>query len=324
MRIFASDKIAAIMKKLGMRENEVIEHALVSRAVENAQRKVEGHNFDLRKHLLEFDDVANEQRRVIYSQRDELMIASDISETIDAMRKHVVSTLIDEYIPPHSLEEQWEVLGLEQDLAQTFGVSFKVKQALEEDEHLHEETLRQKINAVVDAAYQTKVTTIGQELMKQIEKSIMLRVLDTHWKEHLAAMDRLREGIHLRGYAQQNPKQEYKRESFKMFTEMLENIKRDVIRTIFSVEIKNDQDAALLEEERRKEVEREQERMNCSHAEIKALTDQGKGKLSVEVEKTDEGAEETKPLVRASRKVGRNEPCPCGSGKKYKSCHGKL
>lgn len=331
MRIFASDKIAAIMKRLGMRENEVIEHSLVTRAVENAQRKVEGHNFDIRKHLLEFDNVANEQRRVIYEQRDSLMKAADISETVNIMRRDVIKSFIDTCIPPHSLEEQWEILLLEQELLDTFGIEFHAKQALEEDPVLHEETLRAKILAAADAVYQGKIAKIGIEVMQQIEKSIMLRVLDMHWKEHLAAMDRLREGIHLRGYAQQNPKQEYKRESFKMFTQMLDNIKRDVIRMLFSVEIRDDKDVAALEEERRREVERDQERANYIHATAAALansagaTDAARGNGGNDSANMDAG-EETEiaaPIVREGRKVGRNEPCPCNSGKKFKACCGK-
>ncbi|MCL5261490.1 MAG: preprotein translocase subunit SecA [Gammaproteobacteria bacterium] len=319
MRIFASDRIAGIMKRLGMQENEVIEHSLVTRAVESAQRKVEGHNFDIRKHLLEFDDVANEQRKVIYTQRDDLMAAKDVAETIEAIREDVVNNVIDGYIPPRSLDEHWDIVGLERQIQQDFGVTLPIKQWLEEESALHEESLRKRILDELTKVYREKEAKVEPTIMRQIEKSIMLQILDMQWKEHLAAMDHLREGIHLRGYAQQNPKQEYKRESFRMFTEMLDAVKLNVIRALYAVQIRSDEEIQALEEERREALEREQQKMNFIHSDATAIQND-------EVEGTAEKAEAASPIpfVRHAPKVGRNDPCPCGSGKKYKQCHGKI
>jgi preprotein translocase subunit SecA len=317
LRIFASDRIALIMKKLGMKENEAIEHSLVSRAVENAQRKVEGHNFDIRKHLLEFDDVANEQRKVIYKQRDDLMAAADIAETIEMVREDAIGSIVDFFIPPQSLEEQWDVIGLERQLQQDFGVNLQIKWWLEKDSSLHGETLRHKVLNELAKAYHLKESQINAETMRHIERSIMLQALDLHWKNHLAAMDHLREGIHLRGYAQQNPKQEYKRESFLMFKQMLEDIKRDVVRTLYSVQIKTEEDAIAVEEERRHMAEKEQNKMNFTHASASAIPE---GKDAV----AKGSAASNDPYVREDPKVGRNDPCHCGSGKKFKQCHGRL
>ncbi|MBU0744210.1 MAG: preprotein translocase subunit SecA [Gammaproteobacteria bacterium] len=316
LRIFASDRIASVMKKLGMKENEVIEHSLVSRAVENAQRKVEGHNFDIRKGLLEFDNVANEQRQVIYKQRDELMEAGDIAETIEVMRGDVISSVIDTFIPPQSIEEQWDVSGLERQLQQDFGVKMHISDWLAQDASLHEESLRTKITNELAEIYREKEAQVDSESMRNIERSIMLQVLDTQWKEHLAAMDHLRDSIHLRGYAQQNPKQEYKREAFHMFTRMLDNIKRDVVRVLYSIHIKTKEDAAEVEEERRRVAQQEQNKLNFIHA---------PGGTAAANDSESEGEkDDNSPFVREEPKVGRNDSCPCGSGKKFKHCHGQL
>lgn len=315
MRIFASERIAMIMKKLGMKEDEVIEHSMITRAVENAQRKVEGHNFDIRKHLLEFDDVANEQRKVIYKQRDDLMEATDIAETIEMIREDAANSIIDTFIPPQSLEEQWNISGLEMYLQQDLGIHLQIKKWLELDSSLHEETLRHKILSELDDLYRQKEAQITPETMRHIERSIMLQALDSHWKNHLAAMDHLREGIHLRGYAQQNPKQEYKRESFLLFKQMLEDIKRDVLRTLYIVQVKNEDDVEAAEEERRLLAEKEQNKMHFIHA----STDSPLLK-----EETQRSPANNETYVREIPKVGRNDLCPCGSGKKFKHCHGKL
>ncbi len=309
MRIFASDRVAMIMQKLGMEEGEAIEHPWVSKAIENAQRKVEGHNFDIRKQLLEYDDVANDQRKVIYEQRNELMGSDDISETIKGIRVDVVNNVINEFILPQSLEEQWDVLGLENALEHEFGQRMTVQQWLDADDELHEETLRARILEEIETAYQAKETQAGGEVLRHFEKAVMLQVLDTQWKEHLAAMDYLRQGIHLRGYAQKNPKQEYKREAFEMFTELLERIKHEVVGIISKVQVQDQADVDAVEEQRRTSGN-----MEFQHAEASALP---------EGENTAEGEAST-PFVRDGRKVGRNEPCPCGSGKKFKQCHGKL
>jgi preprotein translocase subunit SecA len=307
MRIFASERVAGLMKRLGMQEGEAIEHGLVSRAIENAQRKVEGHNFDIRKQLLEYDDVANDQRKVIYEQRNELMAEDDISETIAAIREDVVNEVIDGYIPPQSIEEQWDVEGLEDAMEGEFGLKMPIRQWLDEDDQLHEESLRQKILDTMNAAYQEKEAAIGSDVMRLVEKEIMLKVLDSQWKDHLAAMDHLRQGIHLRGYAQKNPKQEYKRESFELFSDMLERIKQEVITILARVQVQSEADIEAMEAQRRQA----DTNMQFEHQEA--------GALNAPAEEEGPGT-----YVREGRKIGRNEPCPCGSGKKYKQCHGKL
>lgn len=306
MRIFASDRISAIMTKLGMQEGEAIEHPWVSRALENAQRKVEGHNFDIRKQLLEYDDVANDQRKVIYGQRNELMAENDISATILAVREDVVNGSIDGFIPSGSIEEQWDVPGLEETIEGEFGLKLPIREWLEEDDHLHEETLREKILAEVEARHKAREETVGAEVMRMVEKQIMLQVLDNQWKDHLATMDHLRQGIHLRGYAQKNPKQEYKRESFELFSDMLDRIKQEVVAILSRVQIRGEEDVEAIESQRR----RSEGNMEFQHAAAGALGQPEQ--------------EEGKTFVREGRKVGRNEPCPCGSGKKFKQCHGRL
>jgi len=308
MRIFASERVSGLMQRLGMEDGEAIEHPWVSKAIENAQRKVEGHNFDMRKQLLEYDDVANDQRKVIYTQRNELMAMGDISESINTIREDVVNNIINAYIPPQSIEEQWDLEGLEDAIEGDFGAKADVRTWLKEDSALHEESLRTKILDSVIAAYQEKESEAGSETMRHIEKAVMLQVLDTQWKEHLAMMDQLRQGIHLRGYAQKNPKQEYKRESFEMFTDMLERIKHEVVTILSRVQVRSDEEIAAMEEQRRQQTGD----IEYQHADASAM---GNDEVS---------DEEHAPFVRDERKVGRNEPCPCGSGKKYKQCHGKL
>jgi len=310
MRIFASDRVSMIMQKLGMQRGEAIEHPWVSRAIENAQRKVEGHNFDIRKNLLEYDDVANDQRKVIYEQRNELMAQSDISETIKAIREDVVNGVIVQYIPPQSLEEQWDVDGLVDRLEEEFGVRLDIPGWLASDDKLYEETLRQRILDEMVNAYEEKERQAGAEVLRHFEKAVMLQVLDTLWKEHLAAMDYLRQGIHLRGYAQKNPKQEYKREAFELFSQLLDRIKAEVISVLSKVQVRAEEDVAAVEEQRRTQVQ-----MNYQHEEVSALSAE---------EQEVEAEQQPQPFVRDERKVGRNEPCPCGSGKKYKHCHGRL
>jgi len=310
MRIFASDRVSGLMQKLGMQEGEAIEHPWVSRAIENAQRKVEGHNFDIRKQLLEYDDVANDQRKVIYEQRNELMAEDDISDTITTIREDVVNNVVDEYIPPQSIEEQWDIKGLELRLEDDFAVKLDITGWLEQDSTLHEESLRKRILDEIVKVYEEKEQQVGSEVLRHFEKAVMLQVMDSLWKEHLAAMDYLRQGIHLRGYAQKNPKQEYKREAFELFAQLLERIKSEVISVVSKVEVKAEEDVAAVEEQRRNNVE-----MNYQHDEMSSFS---------EGEEEPEDDEAPQPFVRDGRKVGRNEPCPCGSGKKYKQCHGKI
>ncbi|WP_325891589.1 preprotein translocase subunit SecA [Grimontia sp. NTOU-MAR1] len=313
MRIFASERVSNMMKKLGMEEGEAIEHPWVNKAIENAQRKVEGRNFDIRKQLLEFDDVANDQRKVVYELRDELMENSDISEMIEQNREDIVNAVIDQYIPPQSLEEMWDIAGLEGRLKADFDVELPLQQWLDNDDKLYEEQLRDKIlNNIVDV-YKSKEAAVGPETLRNFEKAVMLQTLDTLWKEHLAAMDHLRQGIHLRGYAQKNPKQEYKRESFELFEGLLESLKSDVIMTLSKVRVQQPEEVDRMEEQRRAQAEAAARRQQMNHAEAEnQLADA----------ETQSGASET--VVRDGRKVGRNEPCPCGSGKKFKQCHGKI
>ncbi|MEN8178136.1 MAG: preprotein translocase subunit SecA [Pseudomonadota bacterium] len=313
MRIFASDKVGGMMKKLGMEKGEAIEHPWVTKAIENAQRKVEGRNFDIRKQLLEYDDVANDQRKVVYEQRNDLMEADDISDSIAALRTDVVAEIFQSYVPPQSMEEQWNVAGLSQALEEEFGGEWPIQQWLDEDHDLHEETLQQRILESLESISKEKQEATGSDAMRHFEKAVMLQTLDSHWKEHLASMDYLRQGIHLRGYAQKNPKQEYKREAFDMFTGMLGSIKREVTGMLAKVQVQYPEQMALQEEQ-----------AEASDFEFKHETFHGLGDEDQADEAPAAQEEEHHPFVREGRKIGRNEPCPCGSGKKYKQCHGRL
>ncbi len=317
MRIFASDRVKNFMKALGMESGEAIEHRMVTNAIEKAQRKVEGRNFDMRKQLLEYDDVANEQRKVIYHMRNSLLAADEIGQTIAEFRQEVLDASISAHIPPQSLPEQWDIPGLEAVLYSDFGARLPIQQWLDEDEKLYEETLREKIMQALLADYQEKEELAGPEALRTFEKQIVLRVLDDLWKEHLSTMDHLRHGIHLRGYAQKNPKQEYKRESFALFQDLLESIKRDSIRVLSHVQVRRE-DPAEEEARLRREAEELAKRMQFQHAEVSALD---------QPEEQPEAAGQPDVAVapvRTEPKIGRNEPCPCGSGKKYKHCHGQV
>lgn len=309
LRIFASDRVSAIMERLKMPEGEAIEHPWVTRAIENAQRKVEGRNFDIRKQLLEFDDVSNDQRKVIYQQRNELLEAADIADTVAAMRHDVIAGLLEQHIPPGSLEEQWEVPELEKSLQAELGLALPIHAWLEQETDLHEETLRERVNVAADAAYQAKVAQAGAEVMRQFESAVMLQSLDNHWREHLAALDHLRQGIHLRSYAQKNPKQEYKREAFELFSNLLDTIKREVTQITMMVQIRSESDVEAVEKPA------ELENVRYQHADYDE---------ALAAESEPESATAQQPFERSGVKVGRNDPCPCGSGKKYKQCHGRL
>jgi preprotein translocase subunit SecA len=316
MRIFASERVSVLMQKLGMGEGEAIEHPWVTKAIENAQRKVESRNFDIRKQLLEYDDVANDQRKVVYRQRDELMASGDISEIITAIRKDVVNKVITQYIPPRTMEEQWDIKELEAHLKQEFLTDIPIARMLEEDHNLHEETLRERIIDILEQSHRDKATSLPPEVLKRVEKSVMLQVLDNSWKEHLAAMDNLRQGIHLRGYAQKDPKQEYKREAFKMFAALLEHIKYEVIEILAKIQVRQEADAEAIDEQRQAPKE-----LHYEHADA--------GAADVEEQPAVIAEEPARPMppqpfVHDRPKVGRNDPCPCGSGKKFKQCHGKL
>ncbi len=310
LRIFASDRVAAIMNKFKLPEGEAIEHVWVNRAIENAQRKVEARNFDMRKQILEYDDVSNDQRKVIYQQRTELLESDDISETIQAMRSSVLDDTISMYVTPQSMEEQWDVPGLEKTLSSEFRLELPLEQWLEADKNFNEAALRERVAETATKLYQAKVEAVGAEGMHHYERAIMLQSVDVHWREHLSALDHLRQGIHLRGYAQKNPKQEYKREAFELFSSMLDVIKREVTQVLMTVQVRSEAEAEAVE------AAPAPENVQYHHADYEEALGQS----------DDAGAadEEHQPFVRDGRKIGRNDPCPCGSGRKYKQCHGKL
>ena len=308
LRIFASDRVSAIMEKLNMPDGEAIEHPWVTRAIENAQRKVEGRNFDIRKQLLEYDDVANDQRKVIYEQRNELLEAVDVGETILAMREDVLVSMMATHIPPDSVEELWDVPSLERELKAETGLDIPLQKMLEDNPDLHEETLRERILDAANSAYAAKEDLASADIMRQFERSVMLQSLDNHWREHLAALDHLRQGIHLRSYAQKNPKQEYKREAFELFEGLLNAVKSEVTKVTMLVQVKNEADVEAVEKPL------QVENLQYQHADY----DEALAKPA------DDAPIGEQPQVRAGIKVGRNDPCPCGSGKKFKQCHGVL
>ena len=319
LRIFASDRVASIMDRLKMPEGEAIEHPWVTRAIENAQRKVEARNFDIRKQLLEYDDVANDQRKVIYQQRNELLESSDITETLKAMRADVVNALVSAHVPRESLEEQWDIPGLEKAIAQELNLTLPVEEWLKNESDLGEEGMRGRIVDAAHAAYDAKLVPIDRDAMRQYERGVMLQSLDTHWREHLAQLDYLRQGIHLRGYAQKNPKQEYKREAFELFADMLERIKNEVTKHLLTVQVRS-----------REEVEQAErmpvvQNVHYEHADFAPSSAAGvNGEALADGDVAVEEEVKQQPYVRRGGKVGRNDSCPCGSGKKFKHCHGRL
>ncbi|MFA0478126.1 preprotein translocase subunit SecA [Vibrio splendidus] len=312
LRIFTSDRMAGLIQS-GMDEGEAIESKMLSRSIEKAQRKVEGRNFDIRKQLLEYDDVANDQRKVVYELRDELMSSDDISEMIEHNREDVLASVIDEYIAPQSLEDMWDIAGLQDRLKNDFDLDFDIQGWLDEDDKLYEEALRERILGMAVDSYKQKEEVVGAQVLRNFEKSVMLQTLDGLWKEHLAAMDHLRQGIHLRGYAQKNPKQEYKRESFELFEGLLDLLKTDVVTILSKVRVQQQEEVEKMEAQRQAQAEQAARRAQAQHA-------------TAENQLADDEADAASPqtVVRDERKVGRNEPCPCGSGKKYKQCHGKI
>jgi preprotein translocase subunit SecA len=308
LRIFAGERLRAIMDKLKMPEGEAIEHPLVTRSLESAQRKVEARNFDIRKQLLEYDDVSNDQRKVIYQQRNELLETDDISETITAMRHGVIAEIFRNHVPAESVEEQWDLPALERALTGELLIAAPVAEWVKSEPTLNDEEILARITQNADQAYQAKVELVGASTFHQFERNVMLQNLDTQWREHLSALDHLRQGIHLRGYAQKNPKQEYKREAFELFEALLDRVRNEVTRIVFTVQIRSQED--VEETAPHAEVQNVQ----YQHADF----DEALGGSDGEV---GEAAEQ--PAV-AGPKIGRNDPCPCGSGKKYKHCHGKL
>jgi preprotein translocase subunit SecA len=312
LRIFAGDRVKGIMERLNMPEGEAIEHPWVTRAIENAQRRVEQRNFDIRKQLLEYDDVANDQRRVIYHQRNELLESTDITETLDHMREGTLSDMIGAHIPPGSVEEQWDVAGLEKALAGELTLHLPLREWMEQEEELDEDALRARIVQAGHTHYKSKLEQVGREALHQFERAVMLQTLDNHWREHLAALDHLRQGIHLRGYAQKNPKQEYKREAFELFSMMLDTVRNEVTRILMTVQIRS------AEDQKKAEEPVDLVNVRYQHADYEeALAEPSPAP-------NQPAAPKAQPFVRGGQKVGRNDPCPCGSGKKYKQCHGKL
>ncbi len=323
MRIFASDWVQKAMKLIGMKEDDVIEDRLVSRQIEKAQRKVEAHNFDIRKNLLDFDDVNNDQRKVIYAQRDELLEAESVKDNIDGIRADVVADLVTRHVPPNSIDEQWDLPGLQAELAAEAGIDLPVTQWPQEIEELDAERIELRVQEALDAHFAQKEAQVGSETMRTLEKHVMLTVLDKGWKEHLARMDYLRQGIHLRGYAQKQPKQEYKKEAFELFSEMLESVKREVVTILSRLRIRTEEEVAELEAQERRMAEMQQRAMQFQHAESGGYgADEEAAQAQAAAQAAAAGVQGT--ILRDAPKVGRNDPCPCGSGKKYKHCHGQL
>jgi preprotein translocase subunit SecA len=320
MRIFASDWVQKAMRMMGMKEDDVIEDKLVSRQIEKAQRKVEAHNFDIRKNLLDFDDVNNDQRKVIYAQRDELLDAESVKDNVDGIRDDVIYDIVARFVPPNSIDEQWDLAGLEATLSSDLGLPLSLTDLVKRHEELDAAGIAEKVCEEVDRHFQEKEAAVGGETMRALEKHVMLTVLDQSWKEHLARMDYLRQGIHLRGYAQKQPKQEYKKEAFELFSEMLEHAKREVVTLLARVRIRSEEEVAALEAQERQQMEAQLRQAQFQHQDV------GGYSADEEAEQLALGAnpKQVAQVTREAPKVGRNDPCPCGSGKKYKHCHGQL
>jgi len=312
MRIFAADWVQRVMARMGLKEDDIIESPLVSKQIANAQRKVEAHNFDIRKNLLDFDDVNNDQRKVIYRQRDDLLDAESVQDNIDGIRSDVVAEIVERFVPPDSIDEQWDLPGLDATLIEEFGQRVNVAEMAKEKHEIDAEGIRLYVQEALDRLFTDKEASIGADTMRMLEKHIMLNVLDDNWKQHLARMDYLRQGIHLRGYAQKQPKQEYKKEAFELFSEMLEKVKREVVTLLARVRIRSEEEVAAMEAQERAQAEAQAQQMQFRHADV--------GGYGAD----EEAAQAEVQLAAAGPKVGRNDPCPCGSGKKFKHCHGQL
>ncbi|WP_367381399.1 preprotein translocase subunit SecA [Stenotrophomonas cyclobalanopsidis] len=318
MRIFASDWVQKAMRMMGMKEDDVIEDRLVSRQIEKAQRKVEAHNFDIRKNLLDFDDVNNDQRKVIYAQRDELLDAESVKDNVDGIRDDVIFDVVARFVPPNSVDEQWDLRGLEATLESDFGLQMSLVDMVKSHEELDAEGIAAKVLERVNQHFAEKEAGVGEETMRALEKHVMLTVLDQSWKEHLARMDYLRQGIYLRGYAQKQPKQEYKKEAFELFSDMLENVKREVVTLLARVRIRSDEEVQALEAAERQQVEARLSQSQFQHQ------DAGSYSADEEAAQVEAAQQGVAQMQRDEPKIGRNDPCPCGSGKKYKHCHGQL
>ncbi|WP_271680153.1 preprotein translocase subunit SecA [Thermomonas mangrovi] len=318
MRIFAADWVQKVMARMGLKEDDIIESPLVTKQIANAQRKVEAHNFDIRKNLLDFDDVNNDQRKVIYAQRDELLEAESVKDNVDGIRTDVVGDLVERYVPANSVDDQWDLAGLEAELSSEYGVHLPLVRMHAEREELDAEEIEAKVQDAVAELFAGKEAQVGGETMRMLEKHVMLNVLDQNWKEHLGRMDYLRQGIHLRGYAQKQPKQEYKKEAFELFSELLEKVKREVISLLARVRIRDEAEIAAAEAEERARAEAAARRMQFQHP------DMGGMGADEEAAAVQAAAAQQAAYGEESQRIGRNDPCPCGSGKKYKHCHGQL
>ncbi len=322
LRIFGGERLSGIMQRLKMPEGEPIEHAIVNRSIAKAQNRVESRNFDIRKQLLEYDDVANDQRRVIYQQRNELLETEDVSETIRNMIEGQIEDTVRLSIPPESVEEQWDVPGLASTLAADYQIAAPVDEWLKNEPEMSDEGVRERVREVAKKQYENKLQLVGPEMFHKFERNLMLQTVDQHWREHLSSLDHLRQGIHLRGYAQKNPKQEYKREAFELFSDMLDRIKQDVVKIVLTVQVRSEQDVAAVEEAPALSNVRYQ---HADYPEALASdSDDAAGAVAVAAPPVAAALTAAPPFTRAGQKVGRNDPCPCGSGKKYKQCHGKL
>ncbi|HET7611912.1 MAG TPA: SEC-C metal-binding domain-containing protein, partial [Rhodanobacteraceae bacterium] len=322
MRIFGGAGLVRWMQRFGMKEDDALEDRLVSRQIEKAQRKVEAHNFDIRKQLLEFDDTANDQRKVIYEQRRELLESDDVADTVADIRHDVFESLASRFVPPESIDDQWDLAGLQATLESDFGMKLDLKKWLETDQEADAAAIHEHVIEAADTMFAAKEQQVGAEVMRALEKHVMLTVVDSAWKDHLASMDYLRQGIYLRSYAQVDPKKEYKREAFRLFEDMLERIKTELVQTLARVRIRSEEEVAALEAEQRRAAEARA--MEFQHAQSTGY-DAPPGAEAGQPRQGAEGAVATAtPMVRSGPKIGRNDPCPCGSGKKYKHCHGAL
>ncbi len=324
MRIFAADWVQNAMRRIGMKEDEVIESGMVTKQIQNAQKKVEAHNFDIRKNLLDYDDVANDQRKVIYQQRNELLEADSVKDAIDAIRDDVISMTVRRYVPVNSIDQQWDIEGLERSLTDEFGMTLDLKGLVEKSEELDDNALLDHVLKAAEKLFVDKEAQISSEMMRHLEKHLMLNVLDQSWKEHLARMDYMRQGIHLRGYAQKQPKQEYKRESFELFSEMLDKVKQDVITLLARVRIRDEEEVAAMENAERQRLEAQAKNMQFQHPETGDFGVDDEMQQAMAFASQDAADMQPKTITRDADKIGRNDPCPCGSGKKYKQCHGQL
>ncbi len=321
MRIFASDFIQRAMKMMRMKEDDVIESAMVSKQIEKAQRKVEAHNFDIRKNLLDFDDVNNDQRKVIYQQRDELLETESVKDTVESIRDDVFAEVVRQYVPEHSVDEQWDLPGLERVLADEFGIQADLQGYVHGAGDIDATAVARHAQELAAKHFTDKELDVGPEMMRALEKHVMLNVLDQNWKEHLARMDYLRQGIHLRGFAQKQPKQEFKRESFQLFSEMLEKFKREVTTILARVRVRSEDEVTRMEAEERRQADAQATQMQFQHAETGGY---GADEEAAQVQAEQAVVAMPEPVLREGPKIGRNDPCPCGSGKKYKQCHGQL